>query len=162
MPTSDDPKAVQRVDAFIDNVRERFQLLRPTVNVDMRLDDDPANPHIAADASLQQAVLNLLNNAADVSPHSVDCSARCTTRHLVLDIRDRGTGFVANGVGEAYEPPNRTSSHNGVAEGMGMGLLLANATIERLGGSVHIADREGGGAWVQVTLPLAATSTVAS
>ena len=40
-----------------------------------------------------------------------------------------------------------------------MGLLLANATIERLGGSVHIADRDGGGAWVRVMLPLHAVPT---
>ncbi len=140
MPMSEN-SGVQRVDAFIDDVRERFELLRPTVNLDIRVDDDPPHPYIVADATLQQAVLNLLNNAADVSPHSVACSARRTTNHLLLDIRDRGAGFVANGV----------------TEGMGMGLLLANATIERLGGSVHIADREGGGAWVQVTLPLTST-----
>ena len=31
-----------------------------------------------------------------------------------------------------------------------MGFMLANATIERLGGAVRVADREGGGTWLQV------------
>lgn len=161
-PISHNPTTVQHVDAFIDDVRERFQLLRPAVNMDMRLDADSMRPYIVADPTLQQAVLNLLNNAADVSPHSVDCSVHCTTNQLVLDIRDRGAGFDANGAGKAYEPTVGDVIDNGTAEGMGMGLLLANATIERLGGSVHITDREGGGAWVQVTLPLAAMPTGAS
>ena len=38
---------------------------------------------------------------------------------------------------------------------LGLGLLLANATIERIGGSVTLANREGGGGCTQVMLPIA-------
>jgi two-component system sensor histidine kinase RegB len=140
----------QRVDAFIDDVRERFHLLRPAVNARF-VGETAAAPRIAADQTLRQAVLNLLNNAADASPRSVECAAHCTERDLVLDIRDRGTGFEM-----ASEALLETSPSNGATEGLGIGLMLANATIERLGGSVHIADRAGGGAWIRVTLPLTA------
>lgn len=137
----------QRVGAFIEDVRERFQLLRPAVNARFGCDAGAADPHIADDQTLRQAVLNLLNNAADASPRSVECSARCSDRHLMLDIRDRGNGFDVAAIASETLP-------NGSSEGMGIGLMLANATIERLGGSVHIADRDGGGAWVRVKLPL--------
>lgn len=37
---------------------------------------------------------------------------------------------------------------------MGLGLFLARGTIERLGGNVTLANREGGGAICHVQLPL--------
>jgi two-component system sensor histidine kinase RegB len=151
--TARDP--VNRVDRFIDDVRERFELLRPAAAVDFAVASDASHRFIAAEETLRQAVLNLLDNAADASPRAVECSAHCTTDLLVLDIRDRGAGFNA-AAGKAVEPA--AASSNGSTEGMGIGLLLANATIERLGGTVHIADRDGGGAWVRVTLPLRAGS----
>ena len=40
--------------------------------------------------------------------------------------------------------------------GLGIGLFLANATIERFGGKVRIFNREGGGACTQVALPILA------
>jgi two-component system sensor histidine kinase RegB len=156
-PRATPREPVNRVDRFIDDVRERFELLRPAVAVDFSVANDASSRFIAAEETLRQAVLNLLDNAADVSPHAVECSVHCATDHLVLDIRDRGAGFNASAAGNAVE--FASASPNGSTEGMGMGLLLANATIERLGGSVRIADRDGGGAWVRVTLPLQAGST---
>ncbi len=155
---------VQSIERFVDDVRDRFELLRPTVGVDFRVEPSAARRFVAAEATLRQAILNLLNNAADVSPHAVECAARCTTDQLILDIRDRGTGFFGSSAGDApsngrsIRLPNGASS-NATSDGMGMGLLLANATIERLGGSVRVAEREGGGACVQVTLPLCASPT---
>ena len=35
----------------------------------------------------------------------------------------------------------------------GLGLLLANATIERMGGKVRLFNREGGGATTEIVLP---------
>jgi two-component system, sensor histidine kinase RegB len=158
-PAHDARTDTQPVGAFIDEVRERFQLLRPTVNARFGC-DRATGPRIAADPTLRQAVLNLLNNAADASPLSVECTAHSTDRHLVLDIRDRGNGFDVAG-SDPVEAPFDTMFTNGGTQGMGIGLMLANATIERMGGSVHITDRDGGGAWVRVTLPLS-TQTVAS
>jgi len=145
---------LQSIGAFVDGVAEQFQLLRPAADVAFHRSGCAPEPLIRAEPTLRQAILNLLNNAADVSPGCIDVAAKWTADRLVLDILDRGAGFTnARGVDRepyALEVPGEP------VEGMGMGLILANATIERLGGAVHIADRHGGGAWVQVTLPLAA------
>ena len=154
--TKTDVREQQGVDAFISDVRERFQLLRPTAKVSFHVEGGPPFPFIVAEPTLSQAILNLLNNAADASPQAVDCVARCTGLQMIIDIYDRGAGFdhATRAIGRYASSDDST---NGGPEGMGIGLLLANATIERLGGSVHIADRDGGGAWVRVTLPLAQT-----
>jgi len=145
---------VQSIGAFVDGVAEQFQLLRPSAAVEFHRSGCDPQPLIRAEPTLKQAILNLLNNAADASPRSVDVAAKWTTDRLVLDILDRGAGFAPlHGIEEPFAAAADES-----AEGMGMGLILANATIERLGGAVHIADRSGGGAWVQVTLPLVAAA----
>lgn len=144
------------IDDFMADIHERFALLRPSVEVEFRCDGEQPSPLIDADPTLRQAVLNLLNNAADASPHAVDCRARWTAREATFDIRDRGTGFDARRAGSRVAIVSNATTPNVDTEGMGMGFMLANATIERLGGTVRVADREGGGTWLQVTLPLAA------
>jgi len=37
--------------------------------------------------------------------------------------------------------------------GWGMGLALTHATLERVGGSLTLTEREGGGACVRIALP---------
>jgi two-component system sensor histidine kinase RegB len=144
---------LQAIGTFVDGVAEQFQLLRPAAHVAFRRSGHAPEPLIRAEPTLKQAILNLLNNAADASPGSVDVAAKWTADRLVLDILDRGAGFAnVHGI----EQPFAADAANDSAEGMGMGLILANATIERLGGAVHIADRSGGGAWVQVIVPLTA------
>ena len=39
-------------------------------------------------------------------------------------------------------------------EGLGVGLYLAHATIQRLGGTLLIENRAGGGTMIIITLPL--------
>jgi two-component system sensor histidine kinase RegB len=42
---------------------------------------------------------------------------------------------------------------------MGIGLFLANATLERLGGDVVFLPREGGGVIARVILPIHSSAT---
>ena len=39
-------------------------------------------------------------------------------------------------------------------KGLGLGLFLAHATLNRFGGTVRLYNREGGGVCTQLTLPL--------
>ena len=44
-------------------------------------------------------------------------------------------------------------------EGMGVGLYLSYATIERLGGTLSFLNREGGGTLTRIVLPLLKTTS---
>ena len=101
--------------------------------------DSPPQAPVAIDATLDQAVLNLLANALTASPRWVEISARITAQNRVeLAVRDRGDGLettLQDMPGEAV-----VDSQNG----LGVGLLLSNATIQRLGGHLRArADRSG-------------------
>jgi two-component system sensor histidine kinase RegB len=101
--------------------------------------------------SLEQSLMNLLNNAADVSPAAVDLHAGVEGDELVFDICDRGPGFSP----EQKRQAGRTAFSGKPGQGMGVGLTLTHATVERLGGTVNLIEREGGGTRASVRLPLA-------
>ena len=105
-----------------------------------------------ADQTLEQALLNLLNNAADASPDGFEVAGPHGDGDVVIDILDRGPGLTDEVQARAGELFFSTKAPEG---GMGIGLFLANATIERFGGSVSLFNRPGGGCCTRVTLPLA-------
>jgi two-component system sensor histidine kinase RegB len=142
----------QAADAFLNEALAKWQLMRPAVSVDCRWSDPGPAPAIVVEQTLFQAVINLFNNAADASPNMVEIAGRNETDQVVIEINDRGPGLspeVAQRAGEAFFT---TKSPNG----LGIGLFLANATIERFGGSVQISNRAGGGACTRITLPVLA------
>jgi two-component system sensor histidine kinase RegB len=91
------------------------------------LDDDPA---------LEAVLFVLLNNAAQASPDAVVLRATDLPDALSFEVLDCGGGL-----------------DSGKAEGWGVGLELARATLERMGGRLVIGESESGGVNAQVLLP---------
>ena len=141
----------EAVDAFLARTVDRWQLLRPAVRADVKW-SSPSTPALLADQTLEQALLNLLNNAADASPAGFDVVGHGDESEIVIDILDRGPGLTPEVEQRAGELFFSTKAPGG---GMGIGLFLANATIERFGGSVSLFNRQDGGCCTRVTLPVA-------
>src|SRR3546814_7055710 len=85
------------VDAFIDDCLNHWQLLRPGVVVD-KGKPLPA-VRISVDQALPQALINLLNNAADAnaaagSEQAVTLDGKVVAGRYVLHILDRGPGQI--------------------------------------------------------------------
>jgi two-component system sensor histidine kinase RegB len=98
-------------------------------------------------------VINVLNNAADASPLSVEIDISWSAEALTIEVRDRGAGIADEVAANAGRKPFSTKSPN-----RGLGLFLANATVDRIGGSVALSNREGGGNCTRVTIPFAGDS----
>lgn len=146
------------LEVFLNEMLEHWRLMRPAVPVTSQWTGPQPSPVIIAEQTLAQTLTNLINNAADASPGGVEISGRWDDRELALEIRDLGPGItpeVADRAGKTFV----TTKSSG--QGLGLGLLLANATVERLGGKVHLFNRAGGGACTQVTLPLSALAATA-
>ncbi len=137
------------LDAYFDEVLEKWRLMRPGVTATAAWHGPRPAPHITADLTLGQALLNLLNNAADASPDSVEIEGHWDEAEIRLRILDRGPGLSPEAERRAGQPFFTTKGH-----GTGIGLFLSNATIERLGGKVALLNREDGGAVTEVRLPL--------
>ncbi len=143
----DTPPAAQPLDAWLAAVIERWQVLRPDARIVTGL---PAERRaFSAPDGLEQAIMNVLNNAADASPDTVEFSAQAESGALVIDIADRGPGLTPEQKAQA----GRVLFSGKPGRGWGMGLALTHATLERLGGSLTLTEREGGGTRVCIRLP---------
>ncbi|WP_025733765.1 ATP-binding protein [Carnimonas nigrificans] len=107
-------------------------------------------PQIEVDATLEQAMMNLLNNAADADPSNIEIQLYWENQEVIFDIRDHGAGVpleIADQLGDTF-----ISTHS---KGMGIGLFLTHSTLDRFGGSVRLYNHEGGGTLTEVRLPVA-------
>ena len=138
---------MQSLHQFLIDTLDEWQLLRPTVQYHYH-----ASPELQTqwclDSALRAALLNLLNNAADASPEEISIEAHQQADLFTLRIHDRGAGLTAEAIARAGSAFFTTKE-----EGRGLGLFLANATIERMGGRVRLFNREGGGATTEIVLP---------
>ena len=134
---------------FLDEVAAAW---RPT-HANVRLDhacEGLVGATIGASASLRQAIWNLLDNAAAVSPDGIGLFATRRDDELVLAIVDRGPGFSAGQLATIGKPYQSSKG-----AGHGLGLFLAVTVARRLGGRLDAHNRPDGGAEVTLTLPLA-------
>jgi two-component system sensor histidine kinase RegB len=113
---------------------------------DDRFGDDVA---IASDVVLQQAVFNLLDNAAEVSPGYVGMTSTRDDGDLLVVMRDKGPGFPAEQLAQLGQPYNSSKAELG----RGLGLFLASNVARKLGG-VLSARNLATGAEVVFRLPL--------
>jgi two-component system sensor histidine kinase RegB len=142
---------VTTLGAYVQASIQRFQLLCPQADVLARIDAADADCPIEVSPGLAHALLNLLHNAFDASVQNY--SRRVTLEAGVCDgelefvIADRGCGLpdgALDGVSPNSNKPN----------GLGIGLALARATVERLRGELR-AQGGANGTRIQVRLPCA-------
>ena len=106
-------------------------------------------PEIVVLPTLEQGVINLLDNAARAGGGEIVLAVRWDAATLVIEVRDRGPGFSAEVLLQAGRTP--FPAHAG---GSGIGLLLAQSVIERLGGRLVLANAADGGGIARIELPL--------
>lgn len=146
----------QPLDRYLQGLIDDWRDNRAGVEVGIALEGPRPAPEVLADRTLSQAILNVLNNAADACSEQVQIRARWTDADLHLEVLDRGTGLaptLAGAVGECVV------STKAPGEGMGIGLFLSRTILDRLGGTVRLSKRRGEGTRAQIDLPLSALIT---
>lgn len=128
-------------EAWLRQTFEHWQLMRPQVQARLGVLRDTAEPErsLVAPAAWVSILTTVLNNAADASPDEVILEAEARADGWEIRVLDRGPGF------EQVGPKSG---------GWGIGLRLAQASLERLGGRLEITARHpGGGSCVSLYLP---------
>jgi len=104
---------------------------------------------IVADHALAQALINLLDNAAEAGATRIGVTLRRDDDLLVFVVRDDGHGFppsILNNIGKPYQ-----SSKD--RRGAGLGLFLSTNVLRTLGGTLDARNLLSGGAEVTLRLP---------
>ncbi|MBP5981387.1 MAG: HAMP domain-containing histidine kinase [Halomonas sp.] len=133
---------------WLTGVVQRWLVLRPDVSHQFDITDKRGRPWLAVDTTLDQALMNLLNNAADANPERIAVRLDWQEESVVIDIRDHGPGIamsIADQLGDTFISTK--------SKGMGIGLFLTHATINRFGGGVSLYNHPEGGTLTEVTLP---------
>jgi len=142
-------RSINTIGKLFHGVMDKWSLTRPEVALHIRLPRLVAELEIESDQSFNHALLNFLNNAADASPDDVRLEAVAEEDQVLILIKDHGPGIpgeIVDALGKRY-----ISRKKG---GLGLGVLLSSASIERLDGQVALLDRPGGGTQLEIRLPI--------
>ncbi len=102
-------------------------------------------------AQLQQAILNLLDNAADAmqGKGSICLRLRTGARDVVLEVEDDGPGMSKEVQSQIFEPFFTTKK-----TGHGLGLAITRRLVSRNGGQVELESAPGAGTTFRLRFPL--------
>ena len=133
---------------WLEMVLRRWHLMRPEASYRFQVLGQGNSPRLKPPTDLTQALLNLLNNAADACPDKLDIRLDWDAQWTHLSIRDHGAG-VPLAIAEQLGRPFFTTK----GKGFGLGLFLSQASVTRAGGTVKLYNHEDGGTLTELRLP---------
>jgi len=125
------------------------------VTLDVKLDDEPVI--VRGDANrLRQVVWHLLANAIKFTPRQGRIEVRLESNdHATVTVADSGPGIAEEFLPRVFDRFTQAdSSPTRASGGLGIGLALVRELVERHGGDIRVASREGGGTVFTIRLPL--------
>ena len=137
-----------------DAIYTYFELFRQEgIEVSYKGPDEDVPPIVADSERMKQVFCNVLDNAAKHggAGKRIDVSAACEDGKFVIRVRDYGPGIPEEELPFVKQKFYKGSSK---ARGSGIGLAVCDEIVRLHGGTFDIANAEGGGAVVTVSLPM--------
>jgi two-component system sensor histidine kinase KdpD len=117
-------------------------------------------PLVRADPLLlEQAIVNLLDNAAKYSPpgSAIQVQAHAGSDRIFLTVTDEGSGISQEALPHIFEKFYRAKASDSRIAGTGLGLAVARGFVEAFGGKLEASNRsDRSGAVLTISLPIAA------
>ncbi len=114
--------------------------------------------HVRADAQrLRQAVAHLLTNAIKYNRPGgqVALGLRCEDSQAVLEVRDTGIGMNPEQLARLFQPFDRLGAERSKVTGSGLGLVITQQLVQRMGGTLTLQSEPGQGTCAALRVPLA-------
>ena len=126
-----------------------------TLSVDIK----DAGLQVLGDATeLASALGNVIENAINASGTGGNIelwAGQVSNKTLLIQISDNGPGIAVDVLEHVFDPFYTTR-----ANGTGLGLAVLASVVQQHGGTVHAANRVGGGAEFSILLPILTTSEI--
>ena len=143
------------VDELVGSAVARLQRYQPEVQVRTTIAGD-VPPMWVHPALLEQAVFNVLENAARFSPpgEAIEVEAKMADGALRIDVRDRGPGIPEDERSRIFDMFYSVERGDRGRQGTGLGLTICQGMVGAHGGSVQaLPGRDGRGTVIRITLP---------
>lgn len=137
-----------------DAIYTYFELFRQEgIEVSYKGPDEDVPPIVADSERMKQVFCNVLDNAAKHggAGKRIDVSAAYEDGKFVIRVRDYGPGIPEEELPFVKQKFYKGSSK---ARGSGIGLAVCDEIVRLHGGTFDIANAEGGGAVVTISLPM--------
>ena len=143
------------VDELVGSAVSRLQRYQPGLRFDLRIATklDPLWVHPAL---LEQALFNVLENAAKFSPpgEPIEVDARDADGALRIDVIDRGPGIPEDERRRIFDMFFSVERGDRGRQGTGLGLAITRGMVGAHGGSVEaLPGLDGRGTPLRITLP---------
>ena len=157
--TSDATLIEDRIDHIID---EALSSLAPRAGesaVIFQRQFAPNLPFIRT-GNLFQVFCNIARNAIEAMPDAgtLTVTARIIDEDLRIIFADVGHGLPSGDVERIFEPFFTTKP---AGQGTGLGLAICREVLDKYHGTIHAANRPGGGAVITISIPLSSCQTAA-
>lgn len=136
---------------FVSDIQDYITNIHPSAAVTFTVEAGQ-DPTIAAELSVKHAVINIIENGIKAAKQRVDVKFRVSgdnAEFVEISINDDGPGIPAKVMENMGEPFISTRK-----DSMGLGIFLANAAVQRLGGTIEMFNLKLGGALTLIRLPL--------
>ena len=136
-----------RLDLVAEAALRRAARNHPEAQFDAELEETSI---VGRPASLERAIVNLLDNAAKWSPPGEPIEVRLAGGELT--VRDHGPGIAEEDVPHVFERFYRATSARSMP-GSGLGLAIVHQVAESHGGTIEVEAAPGGGTLMRLRLP---------
>ncbi|MCU0363194.1 MAG: ATP-binding protein [Bacteroidales bacterium] len=104
---------------------------------------------------LRRVLLHLLDNAVKFTlTGSIGLSCNKDAEALIFSVRDTGIGINSDYLEHIFRGfSQEIAGHHRPFEGLGVGLTLARAVVERLGGKITVESQKGVGSEFRIQIP---------
>jgi K+-sensing histidine kinase KdpD len=134
-----------------------FRVREPSCELALHIPSDL--PYVVGNADrIQEALCNLVENALQHTPPgtSIEVSAGLADAQVLVRVADSGRGLSDQGKELSFEPIGPRAQAKPSIVGRGLGLPIARALIQGMGGELWYEEPPGGGAAFCFTLPCVA------
>ena len=146
------PRTSVSLAEFHSAIRDYVVNIHPHARLKFDLIDNMESLRISGDITLRHVLINIIENAIRAATHQVRVSYALDatlSEMLQIGVEDDGPGVPARVMENMGEPFISTRPGN-----MGLGIFLANASIQRHGGTIEMINLKQGGAHTMVRLPI--------
>ena len=150
--SDDAPKESGDINSVLQRSKDLLASFLPLYDMSCDLDLlEPAPPVSLNQTELEQALVNLMRNAAEAGASKLRIRSRLDGDYLVISLRDDGPGIATESFGRLFDPFFSTRREQG---GTGLGLSLVHRIVHDHGGTVSARNVADNGAQFDIRLPI--------